>query len=306
MSLQFATTDTARTFSPPGSATSCSNALETSPRTPARASSRCTRAGRSVPARLPSCRAEFGLPSRCVYNLACAIALASVSTSPHRNTNVRHAPTRPASCTGPLVRSLFCRRPVRHLAWIWWTRVRRHLHYIFRLFRRDAAVRRARCTGVPFRALRHRGCLPAERNRADCILDLRDRHKYFRVFPTRRGAGFSADSTGPRGHCKDPGSWRLARLRHHWRHLGRREVFALTLAVAISRRATRVCVHRASRGQRGANLIHASPQAKQHRLQHRLGPSLELLRSSQLCRVWRHRYSPRHGYALHSVRTALV
>ena len=82
--------------------------------------------------------------------------------------------------------------------------------------------------------------------------------------------------------------------------------WAIALAVAVSGRAPRLCIHRAARGKCCAGGVLTAAALGWNRLFHWLGTKLGTLRSWQLRRVWMYCHSAGYCDAFHRVRAAMA
>src|SRR5262249_45178893 len=105
----------------------------------------------------------------------------------------------------------------------------------------------------------------------------------------------------------------MARLRDAGRHLGRGEIFVVAfdsatlgaLAVAVSRRASGLCLHCTAGVECGSCGVCADEAAQRDRLQHWVGATLGIVRAWEFSGFWRDRYSARNGDSFHPVRAEM-
>ena len=157
MSLPLATSDRTPSCAHPHSTRSCSSGPGTFQGTQGLAASRCMQADQASQRLRLNCPLEFGLPSRCAtISLLCESTRRTCSRS-----IVYNPPTRSPVDPRSVGCALLYRRLVRRMAGLRRPRLCCNSHRIFILLRSDAAVRRARSSGIPLRRLRRaRGLLP--------------------------------------------------------------------------------------------------------------------------------------------------
>ena len=120
-------------------------------------------------------------------------------------------------------------------------------------------------TGISHIAFRRGQRVSAGHDGHSWIPDLRRRHKYFWVCACRGGRGVDFRAAGIGRICRTRGTRCVAGLPDASGDVGGREIFAVPLAVAVSRRPPGVCVHRAAVGECGDRDVPSCPARRRSR-----------------------------------------
>ena len=184
-------------------------------------------------------------------------------------------------------------------------RVRGHAYGVRLLAFRHAAFRIPWYHGEAFRSPRLRRWNSSRCHALPCIPDLCSGDKHFCVLTCRRRAGFYFCPPGSSRLGGAPSSRRVAGFRHRRSRLGRREVLARALAVAVSRRKIILCFYGFANGKRGNRRVFANRAPRGCRLLHRLGTSLGFVYRWQFYSLCMCCYPVRPCASFHPIRSAL-
>src|SRR5579859_457979 len=192
------------------------------------------------------------------------------------------------------------------MAWLWRTRFRSHADSLRLLLSGDAAFRRTRRSRWAGGALRSRRRHCVRRRRVPCIPDLLAGNKYFRHSACGSGGVLCICASGPCRVRRAEARGHLAGLCTVGRGLGGGEIWPIKLGVAVSKRPSRLCVHRAAGVERCASRVCIVAAPRWNRVFDWLGAELGILCAWQLSRVWLHRHSIGDRHAFPCVRSPMA